>query len=503
MSVAIKVSVGRAGAAADHTRYITRERATEGEQERVWTRNVPEYVDRADDQAVGYRERVGDLREYARQTEEDELSRVQPGGGEARTHYRVVYSFDQKVDDSRAREMVNDHLKECFPHARAVAAIHRDTDNTHVHVQIAARDTEGRKLHFSREEFRSIDEKWARVYGREFGQHQEREHLEKKQEWREWMREARAAKEQGREISQRPEREAHRRNQVQERIEMAGRQYGRETGGVSRDADQRAARGNERSTAGREPQAERASGRDARGDGLRAQSRIREPEVARGVGEKRERTPARSTDAPILERGAVRHGTALSDEGRDVAATAGDRGAAGGAEIRGVREVEGQPHDVEGAARRERPGLQLEAQAVRESGPLAAAGAERGAARDREVQGQATRLGGGETDARSRDGAPASFAGLGQGDAARGSVAERLSVVLGRDGGPVLSGADDLARNERRSRLDVAVERATAPLAEQQAKEERSAANVQEQKPEREQTRERGDDRGRDWGMGR
>jgi Ni/Co efflux regulator RcnB len=51
--------------------------------------------------------------------------------------------------------------------------------------------------------------------------------------------------------------------------------------------------------------------------------------------------------------------------------------------------------------------------------------------------------------------------------------------------------------------LDVAVERATAPLAEQQAKEERSAANVQEQKPEREQTRERGDDRGRDWGMGR
>lgn len=45
MSVFLKVSVGRAGVAGDHARYITRERATERQQERVWTRNLPEYAD--------------------------------------------------------------------------------------------------------------------------------------------------------------------------------------------------------------------------------------------------------------------------------------------------------------------------------------------------------------------------------------------------------------------------------------------------------------------------
>jgi hypothetical protein len=137
----VTIKVGRAGTAGDHARYITRERATKGKQERVWTRNIPEYAAHPDhdERGMSYKERTADLREYARQLEEDELERPQRGGGEKRIHYRAIYSFDRDVTDEKAREMVDAHLAENFPKARTIAAIHRDTDNAHVHVNIAAR----------------------------------------------------------------------------------------------------------------------------------------------------------------------------------------------------------------------------------------------------------------------------------------------------------------------------------------------------------------------------
>jgi hypothetical protein len=224
----VTIKVGRAGTAGDHARYITRERATEGKQARVWTQNVPEYAAHPDhdEQGMSYKERTGDLREYARQLEEDEQERPQRGSGEKRTHYRAIYSFDREVTDEKAREMVDAHLAENFPKARAIAAIHRDTDNAHVHVQIAARGTDDKKLHFDKHTHRRLDERWARIYGQEFGREIEKEHLAKKQQWRDWMREARAAKQRGEEPPPRPKRAARERNQVQERREMHAKQYG-------------------------------------------------------------------------------------------------------------------------------------------------------------------------------------------------------------------------------------------------------------------------------------
>ncbi len=224
----VTIKVGRSGTAGDHARYITRERATEGKQERVWTQNVPEYAAHPDhdERGMSYKERTGDLREYARQLEEDELERPQRGAGEKRTHYRAIYSFDRDVTDEKAREMVDAHLAENFPKARAIAAIHRDTDNAHVHVQIAARGTDDKKLHFNQQTHRRLDERWARIYGQEFGREIEKEHLAKKQQWRDWMREARAAKQRGEEPPPRPKRVARERNQVKERREMHAKQYG-------------------------------------------------------------------------------------------------------------------------------------------------------------------------------------------------------------------------------------------------------------------------------------
>jgi hypothetical protein len=255
--VVLTVKVGRSGTAGANVRYMTRERATEGKQERVWTHNIPEYAAHPDhaEQGISYKERTGDLREYARQLEEDEIEKPQRGSGEKRTHYRAIYSFDREVTDEKAREMVDEHLQENFPKARAIAAIHRDTDNAHVHVQIAARGTDDRKLHFNDHAHQRLDERWARIYGKEFGKEIEHEHAAKKEAWREWMRAARQAKLEGREIPPRPRRVAHERNQVAEKRKMHAKQYGlshaKQTG--TRDNERRAAHGERPSTTREQP----------------------------------------------------------------------------------------------------------------------------------------------------------------------------------------------------------------------------------------------------------
>ncbi len=340
MSAFVTFSVGSRGSAAANVAYITRESATHGEQERVWTGNVPEYVDhnRAEESA-GYRERIGDLREYARQLEEDERGRPQQGKGEGRTHYRAVYSFDKEVDDKKAREMVDRHLKENFPQARYIAAIHRDTGNAHVHVQIAARQSDGKKVQLDRGAYRQLDERWAKIYGREYGPEQEREHLRKKQETREWKREAYQARREGRAVGPKPERHADRRNQVQERIRMAERQYGQDRGsrgsisrGVTRDADQRTVGGHQRPVAGREH--ESTTGRGSDGE------RVRRPQ-----GGDREQAAG------------ARHTNALDDARRERGGAAGHTAdhrasrTAGGADGPGDRDDGASAHEGRGADR--------------------------------------------------------------------------------------------------------------------------------------------------------
>lgn len=193
----VKFSVGREGASSANLRYITRERATEGNGERVWSNNLPHHAVEGET----YKERTGNMREYVRQREEDELERSRTGGGHTRTHYRAIYSFDREVTDEQAKRTVDNHLKQNFARCGTVAAIHRDTDNTHVHVWIDARGTDGKKLDLGHRTYRTLDEKWAKECAREFGDRTYYDrHMEAKQGKVDQRKEAVRAKQEGRAV---------------------------------------------------------------------------------------------------------------------------------------------------------------------------------------------------------------------------------------------------------------------------------------------------------------
>ncbi len=240
----VKFRVGREGASSANVRYITRGRATDGEPERVWTRNMPEYAT----EGRTYKEQVGNLREYARQREEDELQRERSGGGHTRTHYRAIYSFDRQVSDEQARKMVDGHLRENFRQGRTVAAIHRDTDHTHVHVWIDARRVDEKKIDLGHRTYRTLDERWAKECAREF---QDRSyydrHMEAKGRKLEIKREAVRAKERGEKVERRTERVEQRGERVESVREMERQQYG---AGARGDDESRAGGDQRRATDG-------------------------------------------------------------------------------------------------------------------------------------------------------------------------------------------------------------------------------------------------------------
>jgi hypothetical protein len=203
--VFMRFARGRAGSSGAHARYITRPPATGRDLDAILTRNYPEEVREASD----YGELRDHLEEYCRQQEDDELQRPRRGGGETRTHYRLVLSFEEQVDTREARDLADDYLEQTFPDARALAAVHQDTEHTHVHVHLQARDVDDHKLHFDRHAYERLDEQWAEVYAREYGHEKLEEHLERKAATREWKQEYARAAEDGRELPPVPERAGH------------------------------------------------------------------------------------------------------------------------------------------------------------------------------------------------------------------------------------------------------------------------------------------------------
>ena len=241
MSIYFKFSVGRSGASGANARYITREPATKGDEKAIFAQNYPEYAQGGD----SYREQRENIIEYASQQEEDELRRPRRGTGEAQTHYRAVASFDGKVDTEQARKMGQEYLEKQFPNARAIGVVHQDTKHTHVHFHIQARDVDGKKLRFEQGQWKQLDREWSRIYGREFGREQEKEHLQKKEETQEWKR----AKMRG-EQRPRPDRvRSAERNQYESR---EGRNAGRESIESGTGRDQRTVADGNNRTEGRE-----------------------------------------------------------------------------------------------------------------------------------------------------------------------------------------------------------------------------------------------------------
>jgi hypothetical protein len=168
----IRFSVGSRGTSGHNLSYISRESAVFGERERgeFYHQNIPEYAFFG----KNYEEIRESLIGYA--AREESLEK------EGRTHYRVIISFEEQTKVKDALEMVREWLGEALPSARCTGFFHQNTEHLHTHIWIQSRGIDGKKLHFSARDYRTLDEKWNRIYCREMGR-DEKQHLDKKRDY--------------------------------------------------------------------------------------------------------------------------------------------------------------------------------------------------------------------------------------------------------------------------------------------------------------------------------
>lgn len=170
-------------------------------------------------------EKVAKLRAHFAGKEQFEKAK----GG--RTHYRVILSFDVSATNSQIRDLTNQFLKETFPKAIAFGAIHRDTEHPHVHLYLHARQVDGRKIYLAKNEYASIDEKWAKIYSEFAGDRSVFvQHLHKKEETKQWKIAAAEAYRKGEPIPPKPERDNDRRERLAEQRLSAQRSQARDQG---------------------------------------------------------------------------------------------------------------------------------------------------------------------------------------------------------------------------------------------------------------------------------
>jgi hypothetical protein len=223
VSIYFEFRSGRTGTSGANVHYITRETGTNGEREALHAHNYPEYAREGET----YDELRANLVEYAHQQEQDELLRPRRGGrGLPQTHFRCIASCERQVETEQALGMAKEYLEARFPEARALAAVHQDREHTHVHMHIQTRDIDDQKLRFTREEWRNLDQEWARIYAREFGREQAIEHEMKKNETRAYKQECARARAEGREPDMEPPARASRRRTPDQLREQELRNYG-------------------------------------------------------------------------------------------------------------------------------------------------------------------------------------------------------------------------------------------------------------------------------------
>jgi hypothetical protein len=139
----------------------------------------------------------------------------------AATYHWMVMSFLRRVPTKQVRDMASKYLREVFPDAKAIAAVHQNTQHTHVHVHLVNRTKEGMPERITYNKWRQLDEYWGAIFGGCFGEGKLDIHLEKKKQTKEYKR----ARYEGRELKK-PERYCDGKTvgqRWQERIEQAMR----------------------------------------------------------------------------------------------------------------------------------------------------------------------------------------------------------------------------------------------------------------------------------------
>ena len=199
----------------------------------VWTRNAPDFLT-GDTNKTGretvqgklnLKEKTANLRLYFGSLEDYERRK----GG--RTHYRIILSFDVPATNQQIRDLTNNFLEQAFPKAIAFGAIHRDTDHPHVHLYLNSRQTDGRRIQLKNNEFKTIDEKWSKIYTDFAGDKSAHvEYLRKKEETKQWKIAAAEAYRKGEPIPPKPERDNDRRERFAEQRLSAQRSEANDRG---------------------------------------------------------------------------------------------------------------------------------------------------------------------------------------------------------------------------------------------------------------------------------
>jgi hypothetical protein len=203
----------------------------------VWTWNAPDFLtgdtngkrpelgQSNDSEELSLKEKTENLRLYFGSLEDYERRK----GG--RTHYRIILSFDVPATNRQIRDLTNTFLDQAFPKAIAFGAIHRDTDHPHVHLYLNSRQTDGRRIQLKNNEFKTIDEKWSRIYTDFAGDRSAYvEYLRKKEETKQWKIAAAEAYRKGEPIPPKPARDNDRRERLAEQRLSAQRSEANDRG---------------------------------------------------------------------------------------------------------------------------------------------------------------------------------------------------------------------------------------------------------------------------------
>lgn len=157
--------MGTPGGSSSHTLYVSRPSAVLDREDGITARNMPAEVMAA----TTYSELRSNLASYAWAREESEASlhRQRGSRGAARSHYRCVLSFENDLSTASIKRLVHEWLETALPLSSACAFVHRNTDHVHAHVWIDARGTDGKKLDISKREWKTLGERWSRLYLKE------------------------------------------------------------------------------------------------------------------------------------------------------------------------------------------------------------------------------------------------------------------------------------------------------------------------------------------------
>ncbi|MGA9995968.1 MAG: hypothetical protein WBP93_11175 [Pyrinomonadaceae bacterium] len=156
--------------------------------------------------------------------------------GETRSHYVWLISPDRDISNRDFKELVAKIIQCRWPDARVVGYIHRDTDNTHLHLWLSAEQTTRRKIYAGKvrqpdgtfvDKFRDIDEKVALAFSQHFNDPAiYEEHIAKKQEWERWRERFEDAIIKGERPPAMPHRARHEFDYVGEKVMVARREQG-------------------------------------------------------------------------------------------------------------------------------------------------------------------------------------------------------------------------------------------------------------------------------------